>query len=162
MRYSLPATTACATASSTSFTRKELANIQRSSNQVLLSAMGFNRNMPLEVVFGPASLGSVSLRQSGGDVRPSVLSLNQGADSSANGLPCVNTRQVIQQGARIGRQVHPFCHRRSSSTKGLGARIVNLWVTRRETSYTSQLVTSLSGDMAPPSSVLLTNAQRWQ
>jgi hypothetical protein len=41
--YSLP---------STSFTRQDLATIQRSSIHVLLSAMGFNNNMPLALVFG--------------------------------------------------------------------------------------------------------------
>jgi hypothetical protein len=53
LRYSL---------SSTSFTRQELAIIQRSSALVLLSAMGFNRNMLLEFVFGPAYLGGVGLQ----------------------------------------------------------------------------------------------------
>jgi hypothetical protein len=54
MSYSLP---------TTSFTRKELATIQRGPIQVLLSATGFNRNVPLvEVVFGPAYLGGIGLR----------------------------------------------------------------------------------------------------
>jgi hypothetical protein len=52
MSYSLP---------STSFTRRELANIQSSLIRALLSAMGFNRNMPREVVFGPTSIGGIGL-----------------------------------------------------------------------------------------------------
>jgi hypothetical protein len=51
MSYSLP---------TTSFTRQELATIQRGPIQVLLSAI--NRNMPLDVVFGPARLGDIGLR----------------------------------------------------------------------------------------------------
>jgi hypothetical protein len=54
LRYSL---------SSTSFTRQDLSTIQRSSTQVLLSAMGFNKHMPLAVVFGPSYLGGVGLRR---------------------------------------------------------------------------------------------------
>jgi hypothetical protein len=53
MSYSLP---------TTGFTRQELATIQRGPLQVLLSVMGFNRDMPLEVVFGPAHLGGIGLR----------------------------------------------------------------------------------------------------
>jgi hypothetical protein len=54
MSYSLPVT---------SFTRQELDKIQRRPIQVLLSAMGFNRNMPRAVVFGPASLGGIGLHR---------------------------------------------------------------------------------------------------
>jgi hypothetical protein len=43
-------------------TRQELATIQVSPIQVLPSAMGFNRNMPLVVIFGLASLGGIGLR----------------------------------------------------------------------------------------------------
>jgi hypothetical protein len=43
MSYSLP---------STSFTRRELATIQRSPIRALLSAIVFNQNMPLEIVGG--------------------------------------------------------------------------------------------------------------
>jgi hypothetical protein len=50
MSYSLP---------STSFTRRELANIQSSPIRALLSAMGFNQSMPREVVFGPNSIGGI-------------------------------------------------------------------------------------------------------
>jgi hypothetical protein len=53
MSYSLP---------TTSFTRQELATIHRGPIQVLLFAMGFNRNMPLEVAFGPSHLGGIGLR----------------------------------------------------------------------------------------------------
>jgi hypothetical protein len=45
----------------TTFTRQELATIQRSSIHVLLSAVGFNRNMLLAVVFRPASFGGIGL-----------------------------------------------------------------------------------------------------
>jgi hypothetical protein len=48
----------------TSFTRQELATIQRSPIQVLLTAMGFNRKMPIAVVWGIASLGA-SIRRRG-------------------------------------------------------------------------------------------------
>jgi hypothetical protein len=51
MRCNLPAT---------SFTRQDLATIQRSPIQVLLSVMGFNRKIPLAVVLGPAYLGGAS------------------------------------------------------------------------------------------------------
>jgi hypothetical protein len=47
---------------STSFNRRELATIQRSPIRALLSTMGFNRNMPLEIVFGPISHGGLDLR----------------------------------------------------------------------------------------------------
>jgi hypothetical protein len=53
MSYSLP---------STSFTRRELANIQSSPIRALLSAMGFSRNMPREVVFGPNATRGIGLR----------------------------------------------------------------------------------------------------
>jgi hypothetical protein len=53
MSYSLP---------SSSFTRRELATVQRRPVRALLSAMGFNRNMPLQVVFGPTSIGGLGLR----------------------------------------------------------------------------------------------------
>ena len=53
MTYSLP---------STSFTRRELASIQRSPIRALLSAMGYNRNMPLEAVYGPISIGGIGLQ----------------------------------------------------------------------------------------------------
>jgi hypothetical protein len=46
------------------FTRQDLA-IQRNFTQVLLYAMGFNRNMPLAVVFWPAYLEGVGLRHPG-------------------------------------------------------------------------------------------------
>jgi hypothetical protein len=39
---------------------KAVATIQRSLIQVLISAMGFNRNMPLAVVFGPPSRGGIA------------------------------------------------------------------------------------------------------
>jgi hypothetical protein len=53
MSYSLP---------STSFNRRELDRVQSSPIRAILAAMGFNRNMPREVVFGPISNGGIGLR----------------------------------------------------------------------------------------------------
>jgi hypothetical protein len=53
LSYSLP---------STSFPRQDLATIQRNSIHVLLSAMGFNNNIPLALVCGPAYLGGIGLQ----------------------------------------------------------------------------------------------------
>jgi hypothetical protein len=46
----------------THFTEKQLAKIQSKPIRALMSAMGFNPNMPKEVLFGPKALG-------GGDYR---------------------------------------------------------------------------------------------
>jgi hypothetical protein len=39
-----------------------VGTIQRSPIRALLPAIGFNRNMPLEVVVGPTSIGDIGLR----------------------------------------------------------------------------------------------------
>ena len=46
----------------TSLTRPQLANIQSAPINALLPAMGYNRNMPRAVVFGPSYLGGIGLR----------------------------------------------------------------------------------------------------
>jgi hypothetical protein len=55
LRYSLSST-------NPTLTRQELATVKRSSTQVLLSALEFDRNMPLKVVHGPAHPVGVGLR----------------------------------------------------------------------------------------------------
>jgi hypothetical protein len=81
MGYSLP---------STSFTRRELSTIQRSPIRALLSTMGFNRNMPLEVVFGPISHGGLGLRH---------LYVEQGCQKTSALL------QHIRQQSRLGKMM---------------------------------------------------------
>ena len=51
--YSLPVTT---------LTEKELSKIQGAPVQALLSGMGYNRNMPKEVVFGSTRYGGIGIR----------------------------------------------------------------------------------------------------
>ena len=46
----------------TSFSRTELERIQSAPINALLPAMGCNRNMPREVVFGPQCMGGIGLR----------------------------------------------------------------------------------------------------
>ena len=53
MGYTLPLT---------SFTRAELKKIQQAPIGVLLPSMGFNRNMPQVVVFGPTDMGGIGIR----------------------------------------------------------------------------------------------------
>jgi len=53
MGYSLPVTT---------FKEKELSKIQGAPVQALLSGMGYNRNMPKKVVFGPTRYGGIGIR----------------------------------------------------------------------------------------------------
>jgi hypothetical protein len=81
MSYSLP---------STSFTMRELANIQSSPIRALLSIMGFNRNMPREVVFGPTSIGGIGLQ---------YLYVEQGCQKTSAIL------QHIRQHSRLGKMM---------------------------------------------------------
>jgi hypothetical protein len=53
MGYSLPVT---------SFTRRELKQVQTAPLGVLIPALGFNRHMPQAVVFGPLDLGGMDFR----------------------------------------------------------------------------------------------------
>jgi hypothetical protein len=53
MGYSLPVTT---------FSEDELNNIQITPIQVILPAMGYNRNTPKAVVFGPREYVGIGLR----------------------------------------------------------------------------------------------------
>jgi hypothetical protein len=70
--------------SSTSFDRKTLAKIQSNPIRALLSAMGFNRNMPLEVVSGTISIGGIGLRH---------LHVEQGCQKASALLQ--HTRQTV-------------------------------------------------------------------
>jgi hypothetical protein len=81
MSYSLP---------STSFTRRELATIQRRPIRAILPAISFNRNMPLEVVFGPASIGGLGLRH---------LYVEQGCQKTSALL------EHIRQHSRLGKMM---------------------------------------------------------
>jgi hypothetical protein len=73
--------------SSTSFPRRALAKIQSSPIRALLPAMGFNRIMPLEVVFGPNSIGGIGLR----------LYVGQGCQKTSSLL------QYARQNSRLGK-----------------------------------------------------------
>jgi hypothetical protein len=53
MSYSLPVA---------NFSEKQLAKIQSKPVRSLMSAMGFNGNMPKEVVFDPKALGGIGIR----------------------------------------------------------------------------------------------------
>jgi hypothetical protein len=75
---------------STSFNQRELAKIQSSPIRALLPAMGFNRNMPLQVVFGPHSHGDIGLR---------YLYVEQGYQKASALL------QHIRQHSRLGQMM---------------------------------------------------------
>jgi hypothetical protein len=79
MGYSLPVTT---------FSEDELNHIQSTPIRAILPAMGYNRNMPKAVVFGPREYGGIGLRH---------LYIEEGSQQTATFM------RHYRHGGRIGR-----------------------------------------------------------